>query len=486
MATVKPLYFDSAGDPAGPREMATTDDVQLGALEIVGGGDITLTGGGTLTGLPSSPSAADEAASKEYVESVASGLDPKESCRLATAAALDAYTASGSGVGKYLEKSSNGALTVDGVSPDVGDRILVKDENSGGAHVDHGIYTVTAVGDGSNPWRLTRATDFDEDAEVTSGAHTWISEGTANEKTSWVVITPDPITVDTTAIEFTQFGGEGLYTGGDGIDIAADKTISVDLSTGAELFPGLQFGVAGDIGKLAVKPYNGVEVTTNGVGAKAYNGITVDANGIGVNAGDGLVANAGPGDLDIDLATGAELQPGLQFGTAADAGKIAVKPDPAGAIQVAAAGLKVNTDGSTIQINGSNQLEVLAASDAVKLKDTLTAQENLSQGDPVEWGTVNDRIRQSQASVGARVDCFAVVIESGGITSGNSGQVIRRGAAVGVLSGATPGSRYYVGRTGGLVQGIGSLLSGDHVIFVGTAINATDLEVRTQYITRLA
>jgi len=486
MATVKPLYYNIAGDPPGPKEMATSDDIQIGGLEVTGGGDIDLTGGGTINGLPTTPTNADEAASKAYVDAIASGLDPKASCRFATAAALDAYTKTGSGVGAYLEADANGALSVDGVTPSVGDRILVKSENAGGADVDHGIYTVTTVGDAGTPWRLTRATDFDADAEVTSGAHCWVTEGNTLAETAWVVITPDPITVDTTAIEWSQYGGEGLYTGGDGIAISGDREVSVDLATGAVVQPGLQFGTGADLGKLAVDPHNGIEVTANGVGVKGYNGITVDANGVAVNAGDGLVANAGPGDLDVDLATGAVIEPGLQFGSGADAGKLAVLPDPAGAVDVLTAGLHVRTDDSTIQINGSNELEVLGSTTAIRLEETLTAQEALALGDPIEWGTTNDRIRECQGSVGARVDCFGVVVESGGIGSGASGKVVRRGVAAGVLVGATVGQRFFVGRNGGLVQGTSSFLSGDHIVFVGTAVNATDLEVNPQYYTQLA
>jgi len=448
--------------------MSSSDDLLIGALEISSGGDISLSGGGTVTGLPTTPVGSTDAASKAYVDAIAGGVDPKASVRYATAAALAAYTATGSGVGKYLEADANGALSVDGQTPSVDDRILVKDENSGGADVDHGIYVVTTVGDAGTPWRLTRATDFDEDAEVTSGAHCWVEEGDTLASTAWVVVTADPITVDTTAIDWSQYAGEGLYTGGNGIAISGSREITVDLSATS----GLEF----DTGKLQVKDYYGITVDANGVSVDGYAGITVDANGVSVDAGDGLIANAG-GDLDVELSATS----GLEFST----GQLQVKVDPAGAIDRLAAGLHVRTDDTTIQINGSNELEVLAASTANRLEAERTAAEALALGDAIEFGTTADRIRECQASVGARVDCCGVVEEAGGIGSGSTGTVVHSGIAVGVISGATVGQRFYVGRTGGIVQGVSSLIAGDHVVFVGQAVNANDLYVQPQYITQI-
>lgn len=175
------------------------------------------------------PVAANDAARKAYVDSVAQGLKVKESCRLATAAVLAAHTAAGSGIGKTLTANANGALSVDGVAAALNDRVLVKDQAA--SHVDHGLYKVTQVGDGSNPWILTRATDFDEGAEVTGGAFTFIEEGTANADSGWVLTTNNPITVDTTAMAFAQFSGAGQITAGAGLT-KTGNTLDVGAGTG--------------------------------------------------------------------------------------------------------------------------------------------------------------------------------------------------------------------------------------------------------------
>jgi hypothetical protein len=214
-----------------------------------------------------------DVANKAYVDAVKTGLDVKDSCRVATDAALPAYVAAGSGVGKTLTASAVGILTVDGVATVLGDRILVKDEAA--SHVDHGIYEVTTEGTGGVAFVLTRATDADQDAEVTGGMFTFIEEGSANADSGWVLSTNDPIVVDTTALQFVQFSGAGSILAGAGLD-----------KTGNTIF-------AGDVNK-------GVQANTDD--------LQVDASEI---AGDALVQRAGGGNehlLDWDPSPGGGLE----------------------------------------------------------------------------------------------------------------------------------------------------------------------------------
>jgi hypothetical protein len=103
----------------------------------------------------------------------------------ATAAALATCTASGSGVGKTLTATANGALSIDGVSPTAAQAVLVKDQADA---KDNGLYTVTATGDGSNPFVLTRKTTFDAVSEVLPGSVASISAGgTVNGSTKWAL-----------------------------------------------------------------------------------------------------------------------------------------------------------------------------------------------------------------------------------------------------------------------------------------------------------
>jgi hypothetical protein len=74
------------------------------------------------------PTAAGDSASKEYVDSVSAGLDPKESVRTSTVTAADLanWTRAGSGVGKTLTAPAAGTTTLDGVLLADTNRVLVK------------------------------------------------------------------------------------------------------------------------------------------------------------------------------------------------------------------------------------------------------------------------------------------------------------------------------------------------------------------------
>jgi len=88
-------------------------------------------------------------------------------------------------------------LTVDGVTLVAGDRVLVKNQT---APEDNGIYNVVA---GANAW--TRALDSDETGEVFSGEVVFVSEGTANADTGWILTTNGTITVGTTGQVWAKF-----------------------------------------------------------------------------------------------------------------------------------------------------------------------------------------------------------------------------------------------------------------------------------------
>ena len=148
--------------------------------------------GGTLT-LSGAPSSDLHAATKAYVDATATGLDVKASCRVASTG--------------NIALSTGTALIIDGVQTVVGNRVLVKNQT---LLPDNGIYVVAA-----GAW--SRATDSDTSAEVTAGMFTFVSEGTANADTGWVLVSNDTITLGTTDISFEQFSGAGQIIAGAGL-----------------------------------------------------------------------------------------------------------------------------------------------------------------------------------------------------------------------------------------------------------------------------
>jgi len=115
------------------------------------------------------------AATKQYVDSVAQGLDPKASVKAATTGAI----------------TLSAPQTIDGVAVVAGDRVLVKNQ---AAPATNGIYIVQAAA-----W--TRASDMDAWSEV-PGAFCFVEQGTTNGDTGWVCTSDQGGTLGTTAIYF--------------------------------------------------------------------------------------------------------------------------------------------------------------------------------------------------------------------------------------------------------------------------------------------
>lgn len=154
------------------------------------------------------PSGAQDTATKNYVDNVARGIDWKDAVRAASTGNL---TISGPGT------------TIDGVTMATNDRFLAKDQSTGS---QNGIY----VWNGSAV-AATRAVDADSSAEVTGGMAVYVNEGTANGDKAFVLTTNDPITLGTTALSFSQFGGGTSYVAGNGLTLTG-STFDVGAGTG--------------------------------------------------------------------------------------------------------------------------------------------------------------------------------------------------------------------------------------------------------------
>jgi hypothetical protein len=175
------------------------------------------------------PTTATDAATKQYVDDVAQGLNIHAASYAATTANLNATYANGtSGVGATLTNAgTQAAFATDGTTPSLNDRILVKDQTTAS---QNGIYTLTIVGSVSTNWVLTRATDFDTSVEIAGGDFTFVDNGTTLANTGWVQI-DEVTTIGTDPIEFEQFSGAGTYIAGDGLTLTG-TTFAVGAGTG--------------------------------------------------------------------------------------------------------------------------------------------------------------------------------------------------------------------------------------------------------------
>jgi hypothetical protein len=202
------------------------------------------------------PTADQDAATKAYVDATRSGLDVKQSVRVAT-------------TNQNVFMDLSGLQTIDGVSLVAGDRILVKDSIG---TAQNGIYVVAA-----GAW--SRATDADSSAKVTAGMFTFVTEGILNADSGWVLTTDDTITLDTTALVFAQFSGAGQITAGDGM-VKSGNTLNVGTASSSRIV------VNADNIDLAT-----VSRTDSGSGNVVV-GVTTDSYGRVTSVASGLIPDA--------------------------------------------------------------------------------------------------------------------------------------------------------------------------------------------------
>jgi hypothetical protein len=190
-------------------------------------GDIILSPNGTgkvdvsgsiITGL-SEPVNSTDAATKNYVDTVAEGLHVHEAAHCATTNTLAVlsggtvtYNNGTAGVGATLTLSA-GLSAIDGHTLTNGDRVLVKNEAN---QTHNGMYVRTSA------TVLTRASDFDTAAEIGGGDFTFVENGTIYGNTGWVQ-TVEVLTVGTDNVIWQQFSGTGTFTAGNGLTITGTE-----------------------------------------------------------------------------------------------------------------------------------------------------------------------------------------------------------------------------------------------------------------------
>jgi len=230
--------------------------------------------GQKITGL-ADPTDAQDAATKAYVDAARTGLDVKASVRVATTANI----------------TLSGTQTIDGVSLSVGDRVLVKNQSTAS---ENGIYDVA-----ESTW--ARSADANTSAEVTSGMFTFVTAGTANDNSGWVLTTNDPITLDTTNLTFAQFSGAGSIDAGDGLTKtgntlnAVGTTDRISVSSDAIDIASTYAGQSTitTVGTIAAGTWNGttIAVANGGTGATTLTGYLV-GNGTSAVTASATIAGA--------------------------------------------------------------------------------------------------------------------------------------------------------------------------------------------------
>lgn len=225
---------------------------------------------------------------KSYVDSVKQSLDIKDSVKVATTATeanLDI---------------DNAPLTIDSITLNVGDRVLVKDNayssvagELNGSDIRNGIYEVALIKDTNadsvnDSVELVRAVDASTNEQVTSGMFTFVESGTENADAGFVLSTNGAITLGTSALIFTQFSGAGQITAGNGLVKSGNK---IDVA-------GTAGRIVANADSIDIDPIYAGQASINTVGTittGTWNGnaIPVANGGTGATTSSGARANIG-------------------------------------------------------------------------------------------------------------------------------------------------------------------------------------------------
>jgi hypothetical protein len=154
--------------------------------------------------VPTIPTGANSAASKNYIDNIVTGLSWKTAAKCSTTA----------------NHALSGTSNVDGVTIPAGTRVLARFQS---APAQNGIY-ITAAG----AW--TRATDCDSASELESTT-VFVQFGTLYARTQWtqnLAIT----TINTDPAGFVLIAGAGTYINGNGLDLSANVFSITSISFG--------------------------------------------------------------------------------------------------------------------------------------------------------------------------------------------------------------------------------------------------------------
>lgn len=203
------------------------------------------------------------------------------------------------GVGATLVATSFGSLSIDGVSPSVGQRVLIKNQIT---QFQNGIYVVTSTGGMLSRATLQRAPDFDEPSEITNGVLVDVENGTVNSQTLWQQTSVvNNIGVD--AITFVSVGA-GVFNPSIAIVTDANGKLTSSTTTATEIgyvhnvTSPIQTQLNSKLPSIGASTNNAIALWDSTLGAAIKNSLaTVDGSGNIATPGSITIA----GNLNLTL-----------------------------------------------------------------------------------------------------------------------------------------------------------------------------------------
>jgi hypothetical protein len=337
------------------------------------------------------PTVGHQAATKEYVDSVATGLGVKKPVKASTTANLTgAYVSSAGTI------TGTGALVVDGVAINTiqvggsggstitveADRVLVRNQTNAN---ENGIYELTTAGNGSTSFVLTRALSADSLTELAAG--TFVFD---ENKSKGYVISSDfaaGATFGTSGADITWslFSSAGVIEADDVTTKKVGNEIQVNIdSSGVIESPSTGLNVRIDedqglhfvnVGETTVKAL-AVELDstsplvhdTGGIKLGYNNTMNVTSNALGVNAFSNHFTSST--DLRIKLtggltsdANGLNVNLDGSGGLVTTSGKIGIKKS-----SVADNAISVTTDGIHVKLREHDDTSITLANNKFSVK----------------------------------------------------------------------------------------------------------------------
>jgi hypothetical protein len=225
----------------------------------------------------SDPTSASDAATKQYVDTTATGLTFKAACRV--------------GAPSNINISAPGT-SIDTVSLNTGDRVLLLNQSTGS---QNGIYVFNGA---STP--LSRALDANTSNEVKSGMFVLVTEGATNADVGFVLSTIGTINLGTTNLVFVPFSsGGGSVSAGNGITVvgsavsvkSANATRIAVGSSGVDLATVSSLTAGGPFNQFTVDAYGRVLTAS----AATYQAASTNLSGIAGLSTTGITALTGVG-----------------------------------------------------------------------------------------------------------------------------------------------------------------------------------------------
>ena len=228
----------------------------LGTIATQSASSVAISGG-TITGL-GAPSNSSDAATKNYVDNLVTGLKTRIITRAATTANID------------LSADLQNGDTLDGITLATGNKVLVKDQTDA---TQNGIYDVVASG------TATRNTDYDTVAEL-AGQLVIVQEGSSNADKIFLCTTDNSGSIGSVNIVFTivQPSNVGDVTL-NGVQTLTNKTLTS---------PVISEIVSVSNGNISVLPNGTGKVLLDGNGSSG--GVTISDGNIDIRTGTGAVS----------------------------------------------------------------------------------------------------------------------------------------------------------------------------------------------------